>query len=104
MTQGKIERYHRTMKNIVCLENYYLPGELEQQIQSFVEHYNNERVHESLDNLTPSDVYNGRGAEILTMRQLVKEQTMRRRKRENLGLKPLNEEPVKPQMLRECVS
>jgi len=104
MTQGKIERYHRTMKNIVCLENYYLPGELEAQIESFVAHYNNQRVHESLDNLTPSDVYNGRGAEILTMRQLVKEQTLRRRRRENLGLKPLNEEPLKPQMLRECVS
>ena len=104
MTQGKIERYHRTMKNVINLENYYLPGDLERQIESFVAHYNNERVHESLDNLTPSDVYNGRGAEILTMRQLVKEQTLRRRRRENLGLKPLNEQPLKPQLLRECVS
>lgn len=104
MTQGKIERYHRTMKNILCLENHYFPGTLEQEIERFVEHYNNHRVHESLDNLTPADVYNGRGAEILTMRQIVKEQTLRRRRRENLGLAPLTEEPVRPQMLRECVS
>jgi putative transposase len=26
MTQGKIERYHRSMKNRILLENYYLPG------------------------------------------------------------------------------
>jgi len=104
MTQGKIERYHRTMKNVLCLENHYFPGGLEQEIARFVEHYNNHRVHESLDNLTPADVYTGRGAEIITMRQLVKEQTMRRRRRENLGLKPLNEELLKPQLLRESVS
>ena len=26
MTQGKIERYHRTLKNVVLLNNYWLPG------------------------------------------------------------------------------
>ena len=79
-------------------------GWMQRELKAFVEYYNHQRVHESLDNLTSADVYSGRGAEIITMRQLVKEQTMRRRRRENLGLKPLNEEPVKPQMLRECVS
>ena len=39
MTQGKIERYHRSMKNVVKLEHYYYPWELEQAISSFVEHY-----------------------------------------------------------------
>ena len=29
MTQGKIERWHLTLKNRILLENYYLPGELE---------------------------------------------------------------------------
>jgi putative transposase len=52
MTQGKIERYHRSMKNRILLENYYLPGQLEQSIAEFVEYYNNCRYHESLDNLT----------------------------------------------------
>ena len=59
-TQGKIERYHRTMKNIIRLEHYYSPEELENQIAVFVDHYNNHRYHESLDNVTPADVYFGR--------------------------------------------
>ena len=61
-TQGKIERWHRTLKNRILLENHYLPGELEAQVAAFVDHYNHRRVHESLDNLTPADVYSGRGA------------------------------------------
>ena len=31
-TQGKIERWHQTLKNRILLENYYLPGDLEAQI------------------------------------------------------------------------
>ena len=69
MTQGKIERYHRSMKNRILLENYYLPGQLEQSIEEFVEYYNNCRYHESLDNLTPADVYFGRGQAILKRRE-----------------------------------
>jgi hypothetical protein len=53
-TQGKIERWHQTMKNRVLLENYFLPGDLERQIGTFVDHYNNHRYHESLNNLTPA--------------------------------------------------
>jgi Integrase core domain len=60
-TQGKIERWHQTLKNRILLENYYLPGDLEAQIAPFVEHYNHRRYHESLQNLTPADVYFGRG-------------------------------------------
>jgi putative transposase len=65
MTQGKIERYHRSMKNRILLENYYLLGQLEQSIGEFVEHYNNRRYHESLDNLTSADVYFGSAPAIL---------------------------------------
>ena len=54
MTQGKIERWHQTLKNRILLENYYLPGDLEAQIARFVEHYNHRRYHESLQNLTPA--------------------------------------------------
>jgi putative transposase len=61
-TQGKIERWHQTLKNRILLENYYLPGDLEAHIGRFVEHYNHQRYHESLKNLTPADVYFGRGA------------------------------------------
>ncbi len=60
-TQGKIERWHQTLKNRILLENYYLPGDLEASIGRFVDHYNYRRYHESLNNLTPADVYFGRG-------------------------------------------
>jgi transposase InsO family protein/transposase-like protein len=104
MTQGKIERYHRTMKNIIKLQNYYLPWELEKEINAFVEYYNHERVHESLDNMTPADVYHGRAREIKTMRNIVKDQTLRQRRRKNLGLPPLKMDVIKPTVLRESVS
>jgi len=76
MTQGKIERYHRSMKNQVLLENYYLPGDLEARVADFVDHYNHRRYHESLDNLTPADVYFGRGQTILDRRARTKRKTL----------------------------
>ena len=84
MTQGKIERWHRTMKNVVKLQNYYLPSELKSAIAEFVAYYNHERYHESLDNLTPADVYFGREKEVLTKREKIKMQTMQQRRRQNL--------------------
>ena len=103
MTQGKIERYHRTMKNVVMLRNYYQPGELEREIEQFVRYYNHERVHESLKNLTPADVYFGRAREILTARERIKRQTLRRRKRYNQGRKVGTERLLLPAMIREGV-
>ena len=85
-TQGKIERYHRSMKNVVKLENYYYPWELEQAIGEWVQHYNHERYHESLDNVTPSDVYHGRSEEILDQRAIIKSRTMNLRRVQNLRL------------------
>jgi putative transposase len=54
---SKIERWHQTLKNRILLENYYLPGDLEAQIEAFVADYNRLRYHESIGNLTPADVY-----------------------------------------------
>src|SRR5271155_4651721 len=79
-TQGKIERWHRTLKNRILLENYYLPGDLEAHIGRFVEHYNHQRYHESLKNLTPADVYFGRGQTILRMRERIKRDTIQNRR------------------------
>jgi transposase InsO family protein len=79
-TQGKIERWHQTLKNRILLENYYLPGDLETQIDAFVEHYNHQRYHESLGNLTPADVYFGRGQTILLKRERVKRKTIEHRR------------------------
>jgi putative transposase len=75
-TQGKIERWHQTLKNRILLENYYLPRDLERQVAAFVEQYNHARYHESLDNLTPADVYFGRGERILLERERIKRQTI----------------------------
>ncbi len=93
-TQGKIERWHQTLKNVrwgfdppdqilarlPLLENYYLEGELEAAITAFVEHYKHRRYHESFGNLTPADVYFGRGPAILAEREKIKTQTMQNRR------------------------
>jgi transposase InsO family protein len=81
-TQGKIERYHRTMKNVVKLDNYYAPEELERALEKFVYRYNNERYHESINNLTPADVYYGRGEQILNERKKLKNQAFIYRRNE----------------------
>jgi transposase InsO family protein/transposase-like protein len=79
-TQGKIERWHQTLKNRILLENYYLPGDLEAEIEGFVDHYNHLRYHESLENLTPADVYFGRGKTVLLERERIKRQTIQQRR------------------------
>jgi len=84
MTQGKIERYHRSIKNIVKLEQYYSPWELKRAVARFVEYYNHRRLHEALENVTPADVYEGRRPAILARRERIKRRTLAQRKRENL--------------------
>ena len=79
-TQGKIEPWHQTLKNRVLLENYYLPGDLEAGVSTFVEHYNHRRYHESLGNLTPADVYCGRNHAIIERRRKIKVLTIRKRR------------------------
>lgn len=79
-TQGKIERWHQTLKNRILLENYYLPSDLEAHIGRFIDHYNHRRYHESLKNLTPADVYFGRGQTILLRRERIKRETIKQRR------------------------
>lgn len=89
-TQGKIERWHQTLKNVrrgfdppdqirillTLLDNYYLQRELEKRVAAFVSHHNHARYHESLNNMTPADVYLGRDAEIIAERQRIKRMTI----------------------------
>ncbi len=84
MTQGKIERHHRSMKNLTLLENYYLPGQLKHSVGDFVELYNTRRYHESLDNLTPADVYFGRGQRIPERRHQIKQRTIENRRQRHM--------------------
>ena len=79
-TQGKIERWHQTLKNRILLENHYLPGDLKASIGAFVERYNHHRYHESLGNLTPADVYFGRDRAIIERRRKIKKQTFEKRR------------------------
>jgi len=74
-TNGKIERYHRTIKGEVKLVVYEAPSELERAVAAFVDYYNHRRYHEGIGNVTPADVYYGRRETILTWRKEVKQRT-----------------------------
>jgi putative transposase len=86
MTQGKIERWHRSLKNIIKLQHYYTPSQLRVAIAEFIDYYNNHRYHESLDNLTPADVYFGRAEEVKTKREEIKQRTMALRRQHHTQL------------------
>jgi putative transposase len=79
-TQGKIERWHRSLKNRILLDNHYFPGQLEEEIRQFVDYYNHQRYHESLNNLTPADVFYGRGQAVLERREKIKLTTLAARR------------------------
>jgi transposase InsO family protein len=76
MTQGKIECYHLSMKNVVELQVYRYPSDLENAIARFIHFCNDERYHEALDNVTPADVYFGRADRILKARDQFKARTL----------------------------
>ncbi len=56
------------------------PCNLERQVRAFVEHYNHVRYHESIDNLTPADVYFGRTEAIFAERKRIKRDTIATRR------------------------
>ena len=78
--RARRKHYGAEDKIRIVLENYFLPGDLEAQIEAFVENYNHRRYHESLDNLTPADVYFGRGQTILLQRERIKRKTIEQRR------------------------
>lgn len=82
-TQGKIERYHKSMKNVVKLDNYFSPEQLRGKLEEFVKYYNYKRYHESLNNLTPAEVYFGTGHKKLKQRKMIKIKTLHARKKQN---------------------
>jgi putative transposase len=79
-TPREIERWHQTLKNRILLEKYYLPGDLEREIKAFTAYYNHRRYHERIANLTPADVYLGRGQTILLERERIKRQMIANRR------------------------
>jgi len=79
-TNGKIERYHRTLKGEINQVPYDMPSELKEAIKAFIEYYNYRRYHEGLGNVTPYDVYTGRHFEIMLRRKEVKSRTLEARR------------------------
>jgi transposase InsO family protein len=88
-TNGKLERYHRTIKREVNQIPYEFPGQLERAIADFVDYYNFRRYHKALGNVTPADVLYGRREEILRRRKEVQIQTINRRRDYSQGLREL---------------
>jgi RNA-directed DNA polymerase len=88
-TNGKIERYHRSIKGELSLFPYELPSQLERAITDFVDYYNYRRYHKALGNVTPADVLYGRREDILKRRKEVQIHTFNRRRDYNRGLREL---------------
>ena len=53
---------------------------LPDELKAFVDHYNHHRHHESLNNVTPADVYFGRDKAILREREKIKKRTIQQRR------------------------
>jgi putative transposase len=92
-TNGKIERYHRSLKCEINLRPYDMPGEIKGSISAFVEYYNYRRYHEGLGNVTPYDVYTGKHLEIMARRKEVKSKTLRDRKGYNGTVRRTGDSP-----------
>jgi len=92
-TNGKIERYHRSLKNEIGRIPYDTPDELREAIRAFVKYYNYQRYHEGLGNVTPYDVYTGRHTEIFQKRKETKESTLSARKDYNRSARKQEQSP-----------
>ena len=86
-TNGKIERYHHTIKGEIKLVPYEMPGELKKAVKAFIEYYNYQRYHEGLGDVTPYDVYTGRHLEIIERRKEAKNRTLEGRRDYNRAIR-----------------
>ena len=82
-TNGKIERYHKSLKSKVKLHIYGCPNDLKAEVGKFISFYNKKRYHESLGNVTPDDVFYGRREKIIKAREEKRRLTLLRRKEYN---------------------
>jgi putative transposase len=88
-TNGKLERYHQSIKREVNQLPYELPSQLERAIADFVDYYNYRRYHKALGNVTPADVLYSRREKILQRRKEVQILTINRRRDYNRDLREL---------------
>ncbi len=92
-TNGKLERYHQTIKRDVKQVPYEMPSGLEAALAAFVAYYNYRQYHKALGNVTPVDVLTGRRELILLRRKEVRAKTIERGRRYNRALRELNANP-----------
>ena len=95
-TNGKLERYHQSIKQEVNQVPYEVPSDLEGAIADFVDYYNHRRYHKALSNVTPDDVLRGRRDGILIRRREVRTQTLEQRKRYNRQRRESNNTATSP--------
>jgi len=95
-TNGKLERYHRTLKTDVNQVPYEVVQDLEAAIGDFVAFYNHRRYHKALGNVTPADVLCGRRETILTRRKEVQQATYERRRQYNHAVREAMKQGVSP--------
>ena len=86
-TNGKLERYHQTLKRSVNQVPYDMPKDLQVAIGKFVEFYNFRRYHKALKDITPSDMLAGKRDQILAQREEAKDRSLQRRKEHNKTLR-----------------
>ena len=84
-TNGKLERFHETLKVRLNLLVCTSPEQLRVTMAEFIEFYNHRRYHEGIGNVTPVDAYYGRREGILNRRAEQKQQTLDERFQCNLG-------------------
>ena len=75
------------MKNVIKLNHYFCPSEQENTIAQRVECYNERRFYESLDNLTPRNVYLGQGEKIKKIREIITQNSINKRIFDNKTMK-----------------
>lgn len=90
-TTGKMERCHRTIKDVVTLVVHTSPDALRAAITAFMQYYNRERYHEALKNVTPDDVYYGRREAILARRKALQVRTFVARRERYRRMGEINE-------------
>ena len=82
-TNGKIERFHKSLKGKVNLMVWDSADALKAELGQFISYYNSKRYHESLGNVTPDDVFFGKRESIIEERRKTKLKTMAERKNRN---------------------
>jgi len=88
-TNGKIERFHKSIKEKLNLLVHESPDLLREEIRNFIDFYNKRRYHEGLKNVTPDDVYFGRRENTGKTKTIKSKDAFKQKKKKTRGKVPL---------------